>query len=142
MNGESAPRSSKWKIFVARCMSAPTTFFQETQLVSEPFRGRRLDQDRHENSDEGDRRDHVRTRRIHADQQARERRRNDAGLARPAHEEDLAYTPSRPAVRQGAQEYRKGTGHQHENGYDDHPANRVLTHQTEIDLRAEQEENK
>ncbi len=52
---------------------------QEPELTPEPFGGRRLDQDRHQHGDEGDRCDHRRARRLHTGQKTGKRGRNDAG---------------------------------------------------------------
>ena len=48
----------------------------------------------------------------------------------------------RAAVRQRTQEHRHRPRHQHEDGDHDDAARQILTHQTEIDLGAEQDENK
>src|SRR5258708_36246512 len=55
--------------------------FQKPQTASQPSGGRRLDQDRHQDCDEGDGCDHLRAGRLHAQQQASQRRRTDAGFA-------------------------------------------------------------
>src|SRR3984893_8592033 len=100
--------------------SALLAVLQKPEPAAEPFGGRGLDQDRHQDGDEGDRRDHLRAGRLHAQEQARQRRRNDAGLARPAHEQHLGKTPSRTAIRQRAQEYRCRPRNQHQDGDDGH----------------------
>ncbi len=83
-------------------VAALFSFFQKSELAAEPFCCRRLYQDRHQNCDEGDRRDHLSSGRLHAEQQAGERGRNDAGLAGPAHEQHLVEAPPRTPVRQRA----------------------------------------
>src|ERR1700682_4977347 len=62
---------------------------QQTEPAAKPLGGRRLDQDGHQDGDEGDGSDHLRAGRLDAEQQAGERRWNDAGLARAAHEHAL-----------------------------------------------------
>ena len=80
-------------------------------------------------------------RRLHAHQHAGQGTGNDAGLARPAHEQQLLDAPVRTAVRQGAGENRERPRHQHEHRDHATPPSQYLLHQGEIDLGAEQDEN-
>src|SRR6516164_196650 len=78
-------------------MSDAGLLFKQPKPLRQPPRGRCLNQDRDQDGHEHDRCDHRRARCVHAEQQTCERRRNNAGLARPAHEQHFLKTPSRVA---------------------------------------------
>src|SRR6266851_3169081 len=67
--------------YLRRRQLRPGFGFQKPEPAAQPFGGRGLDQDRHQDGDEGDGGDHLRAGRFHAEQQAGQRCRNDAGLA-------------------------------------------------------------
>ena len=99
-------------------------FLQQIELARQPARGRRLDQNGHQNGDEGDRGDHLGAGRLHAEQQPGKRRRDHAGLAGPAHEQHLVEAPARALIGQCAQEHRQRAGNEHKDGHDDDAAAR------------------